>query len=145
MFDFHISRLPLNVPRLYVPPSKAVITCVGSPRALPECMAPLAGSMLLETGLQVIGTLYEPVLDEDEAEAALAKGRWVKGKRLVVRAVESDLQPGFAELEAEPARGVWRLKVHLPKTAYYAEVIHFARETCHAVRMLMESPRYAVI
>lgn len=144
MFGFHVSRLPFNVPALYVPPPKAAVVCVGNPSVLPECMAPLAGSMLAEAGLRVFGTLYEPVDDEEKAVAAQAKGPRRRGKRLVVKAVTSSLQPGFAELEAHPAQGVWRLYVHLPKTAHYAEVIHFARETCHAVKSLMDSSRYVL-
>lgn len=144
MFDFHITSPHVDVPALYVPPPKAGIACIGNPRKLPECMAPLTGSMLLEAGVQVIGTIYEPVLDEDEAAQILSGGRWRKTAYFFIHAVTSDLQPGFAELSAEFDKGIWRLRVHLPKTAHYAEVIGMARDTCHAVCRILSKQQVAV-
>lgn len=145
MFDFHISRLPQHVPALYVPPPKSVVACIGSPKKIPECMAPLAGSLFWAAGMDVIGTIHEPVLSEAHLEAVLSKRGWEKNKRLVIEAAVSDLQPGFAELGADFNEGVWRLRVHLPKTAHYPEVVRFARQTFQAVRALMRSHRHAAV
>lgn len=135
MIHFNIYVVPKDIPEIYRPPSNVLVVCVGSIKSLPEAMAPLTGSILHEADINVVGSLAEPVLDEDEVKRNSVS-------RLIIKAVASkDAQPGYTELEAYPRERRWTLQVHLPPKdrVHYSDIVRYARATAVAVPRIIKA------